>query len=350
MPGSVGGNQTRDTWVTSEPDTDVDRRILDAQIAYLMSQPDSLGDTLAIVAVHRGRVVAEAYAPDIDSDTTLISWSMAKSITHALIGMAVGDGLLDVSAPTKLSEWAHDDRCRITMQHLLEMRSGLSWIEDYVDDTSSDVIAMLFGSGSTDNAGFAIAKSLEHEPGSQWSYSSGTTNIVTRLLARALGEEFGNTERVSNFLQQRLFDVLAMNSATARFDPSGTFVGSSYVFASARDFAKFGYLYLNDGMFGYERVLPVGWVDHGARFSAYDPENGFCYGSHWWTWPSEPDSMVALGYEGQYTWVIPRRELVLVRLGKTDASKKDALTQHLLSVIGAFPIKTSIVGKSSSRV
>ncbi len=336
-----------DSWIKSEPDVDVERRVLDAQIAYLMSQPELLGETLAIVVVHRGQIVAEVYGPGIDSDTKLISWSMAKSITHALIGMAMGDGLLDVNAPTGLPEWADDDRREITMQHLLEMRSGLSWTEDYLDEKASDVIKMLFGSGSDDNAGFAISKSLEYQPGSNWSYSSGTTNIITRLLARALKEEIGSNAMVCNFLQQRLFDALGMNSASAKFDPSGTFVGSSYVFASARDFAKFGYLYLNDGMLGQKRVLPVGWVDHGARFSAYDPDNGFCYGSHWWTWPSEPKSMVALGYEGQYTWVLPCRDLVLVRLGKTDASKKNALTHHLLSVIGAFPIATSLIDKSS---
>ena len=346
MPESFSGDATWVEWATSAPDADVDRRILDAQIAHLMSQPEALGETQAIVAVHRGKVVAEAYGPGVDADSTLISWSMAKSITHALVGITVGDGLLDVDAPTALPEWSRDDRCRITTQHLLEMRSGLSWIEDYVDDTSSDVIDMLFGSGSDNNVAFATAKLLEHEPGSHWLYSSGTTNIVAHILALAIGEIAGSTDQMTKLLQQRLFDVLGMSTATARFDSAGTFVGSSYVFASARDFAKFGYLYLNDGTVNAKRVLPTNWVNHARNFSAYDPDNGFCYGSHWWTWPSEPDSLVALGYEGQYTWVIPHRDLVLVRLGKTDAAKRDALTQHLLSVIGAFPISTPRMGKS----
>ena len=249
--------------------------------------------TLAVVVQHRGEVVAEANADGVKADTTLISWSMAKSITHALVGMAQMDGLLDVQAPTGIAQWQNDDRKHITLQHLLEMRSGLAWIEDYVEGNESDVIEMLFGAGKDDHAAYAINQQLSSTPGSEWYYSSGTTNIVSRLLGDALGD------KTHAFIQTRLFDAIGMSSATAQFDAAGTFVGSSYVYATARDFAKFGELYLRDGMCGTKRILPVGWVNHARAQTVIDDETGQGYGAHWWTQPAEPRSLVASGYEGQ---------------------------------------------------
>ena len=144
----------------------------------MVGEHDETDITLAVVVQHRGEVVAEAYADGVAADTTLISWSMAKSITHALVGLAQMDGLLDVQAPTGIALWQSDDRRNITLQHLLEMRSGLAWIEDYVEGNESDVIDMLFGSGKVDHATYATNKPLASAPGSEWYYSSGTTNIV----------------------------------------------------------------------------------------------------------------------------------------------------------------------------
>lgn len=335
----MGASFPGSEWAVSAPDADVDTDLLTNQITRITASPDALGLTHALVFVHRGRVVSEWYADGMDASTTHISWSMAKSITHALVGIAAADGLLDVNAPARVPAWQHDDRRTITLQDLLEMRSGLSWVEDYVDGETSDVIDMLFGSGVANHAEHASSKPLAQAPGSTWLYSSGTTNIVTRILGDALGDEHGSHARVEQFMRTRLFDPIGMNSAIPKFDDAGTFVGSSYVFASARDFARFGYLYLNDGLWEDNRVLPAGWVDHARTTIARDPENGFGYGAHWWTWPSETRSVVALGYEGQYTWVLPERDLVVVRVGKTDASKREALTLHLLSAIGAFPVR-----------
>ena len=221
-------------------------------------EPDEeadLGLTLALVAVHRGQVVAERYGrqpdtafgpgSDVAADTTLISWSMAKSITDALVGMCVKDGLLALDERARISVWASDERSGITLDHLLQMRSGLRWVEDYVDGESSDVIAMLFGTGKDDHAAYAIGCPLRHVPGSTWEYSSGTTNVIARIVGDVLGDRAGSHERMDG-LQRRLFNTLGMD-AEPRFDAAGTFVGSSYVYASARDFARFGYLYLQIG-------------------------------------------------------------------------------------------------------
>jgi CubicO group peptidase (beta-lactamase class C family) len=312
------------------------RQQLDAKVASLVGEHVETDTTLAVVVQHRGEVVAEAYADGVVADTTLISWSVAKSVTHALVGMAQMDGLLDVRMPTGIASWQNDDRRLITLQDLLEMRSGLAWIEDYVEGNESDVIDMLFGSGKEDHAAHAINKSLTSTPGSEWYYSSGTTNIVARLLGSALGDKKGSSDKTRSFIQKRLFDAIGMTSATVRFDAAGTFVGSSFVYATARDFAKFGELYLRDGKCGAKQVLPVGWVDHARAQTVIDDETGQGYGAHWWTQPGEPRSLIASGYEGQQIFVLPERDLVIVRLGKTVSEKRDAVRKGLYEIAQMF--------------
>jgi CubicO group peptidase (beta-lactamase class C family) len=309
---------------------------LDSKVASLVGEHIETDTTLAVVVQHRGEVVAEAYAIGITADTTLISWSVAKSVTHALVGMAQMDGLLDVRMPTGIASWQNDDRRLITLQDLLEMRSGLAWIEDYVEGNESDVIDMLFGSGKEDHAAHAINKSLTSTPGSEWYYSSGTTNIVARLLGNALGDKKGSSDKTRSFIQKRLFDAIGMASATMQFDAAGTFVGSSFVYATARDFAKFGELYLRDGKCGAKQVLPVGWVDHARAQTVIDDETGQGYGAHWWTQPGEPRSLIASGYEGQQIFVLPERDLVIVRLGKTMSEKRDAVRKGLYEIAQMF--------------
>ena len=293
--------------------------------------------TLAQLVLHKGEVVSEFYGPEVTAETTLISWSMAKSMTHALVGIAQMDGLLHVENNNLFPEWANDERRNITLQHLLEMRSGLSWVEDYVDDDVSDVIDMLFGSGKDDNAGYAIAQPLASVPGAEWVYSSGTTNIVTRLLGNALGDANGSHVNIERFMRSRLFDAILMQ-AEPKFDAAGTFVGSSYVYATARDFAKFGLLYLRDGVCNGVRILPEGWVDHARAQHVFDSDTGLGYGAHWWTLPGERNSLVAAGYEGQYIMVIPDRDLVVVRLGKTISALRNAVVAELREVIERFPV------------
>ena len=323
-------------WVSGKFDSAVNGAAVESEIGSVIGECELSDLTKAIVVIHRGKLVAEAYAEGVDHNTTLISWSMAKSITHALVGIAKSDGLIDVAGEAPIAPWQGDDRRAITLQNLLEMRSGLSWVEDYVDSNASDVIAMLFGSGAQDNAKYAIERPLASEPGSEWIYSSGTTNIITRVLGDALGDVAGS-ENIARFIQRRLFDPLGMTSATIRCDDAGTFVGSSYVFATARDFARFGLLYLSDGLCGVDRVLPAGWVGHARHQTVLDTETNLGYGAHWWTLPGEEDSLMASGYEGQYIVVVPHRELVVVRLGKTVSEKRPNVLASLRRIIEAFP-------------
>ena len=337
-------------WLTGAPGPEVDVAQMDAAIAEISNNPSEFGTNLALVVVHKGRIVREIYGEGVTAQSTLISWSVAKSITHALVGIAVKDGVLSVSDSNLFPHW-QDERARITLGNLLNMTSGLAWCEDYVNDSISDVIEMLFGEGdfAGDHAGYASAKELEAAPGSKYMYSSGTTNLVTRILAVALGEKNGSSELVESFMLQRLFEPIGINSAIPKFDDTGNFVGSSFVYAIARDFARFGYLYLNDGLWGDNRLLPEGWVQYGRTAVALDPENGLEYGAHWWMSPEDPGSMTAMGYEGQFTWISPDRDLVLVRLGKTDNELVPALRDQLVQIIRAFPAQRSEIGNDSTH-
>jgi len=287
--------------------------------------------------VHRGRVVAEQYGPDTDGDTTLISWSMAKSITQALVGLLVGDGVLDLDAPAAVPEFAGTEKAAITLRDLLAMKPGLEFVEDYVDDSVSHCLEMLFGAGISDHAHYAASLPLIHEPGTVWNYSSGTSNIVARIV----GDAVGGQPRMAELMQGRLFDPIGMKSAAPKFDAAGTFVGSSYLYATARDFARFGYLYLRGGVWDGQRILPVGWADYARAEVAIDPDPPhFGYGAHWWIWRDQPGSLAAHGYEGQYIVVVPARDLVLVHLGKVPVDVRPPLLASLRQLIDAFPATT----------
>jgi CubicO group peptidase (beta-lactamase class C family) len=293
----------------------------------------ALVETHAVLAVQAGRVVAERYAEGVTAASTLISWSMAKSITQALVGFAVDDGLLDLHAPAPVPEWADDERSTITTDHLLRMCPGLAFREDYVDG-SADVQTMLFGEAKADMAGYAASFPLVHEPGTVFNYSSGTTN----LLARIVGQLYGGRPGVEALLRDRLFGPIGMTSATAKFDAAGTFIGSSYVYANARDFARFGELYLHGGQGPSGGVLPEAWVTYARTESpvpvAADEQP---YGAHWWLFPAVAGSFAAQGYQGQRTLVVPDRDLVVVRLGRTPVELKPNLDAWLVRLVDALP-------------
>lgn len=294
--------------------------------------------TRAVVVVQDGAVVGERYAPGITAGTPLNGWSMTKSVMGALIGTLVGEGKLALTDKRLLAEWRGpgDPRAQIALEDLLRMRSGLRFSEVYADPLS-DVTRMLFD--GHDAGGFAASRPLEAPPGTLWKYSSGTTNILSLIARRALGEK-----DYALWPRRALFDPLGMASAVLEPDASGTFVGSSFLFATARDWARFGLLYANGG----EGVLPKGWAAFGASPTPQAPDGR--YGAHWWLKLSPElggatpaaaripaDAFHALGHEGQCLTVIPSRRLVVVRLGLSIDIKAWDHAAFLAEVLDALP-------------
>jgi len=327
--------------------TSIDLAVVGKMADALFAPDAAHGISLALVVMQSGEIVAEHYGhqPDtvfgpggpVTAESTLVSWSMAKSITHAAVGILVGEGRLQLNEPAPVAEWMGTAKEAITLQHLLNMRPGLEFVEDYVDDAVSHCLEMLYGAGKDDMGGYAAGLPLIHQPGAEWNYSSGTTNIVARIVGQQVGggEAAVREERMTAFLRDRLFEPTGMHSAIPKFDTAGTFIGSSYVYATARDFARFGELYRCDGVAADgTRVLPTGWRDHARALTAHDPD-GFDYGAHWWLWPDFPGSFGCHGYEGQYTVVVPDRELVVVHLGKSPIDKRPALTDRLRDIFCA---------------
>lgn len=308
---------------------------LDAAVNEMLGNRETFGDTYAVAVAHRGALVGEWYpddrstgaedgtdgrdgadgGPDAGPGRALLSWSVAKSVLHAAVGMLVGDGLLTLEGPAGVAAWSSPDdpRGAITLDDLLAMRDGLDFVEEY-DPTSerSDVIEMLFGAGQHDVAAFAADRPLAAPPGTRYSYSSGTSNIVSGLVA----DRVGRGAAYERWLHDRIFGVLGMASARPGLDPAGTWVASSYLHATAQDWLRFGEWYLRDGVWEDRRLLPAGWVDQGRLPRSLD-EDGSWYGHHWWTSGDPYGTFWATGYEGQTVTICPAFDLVVVRFGRT---------------------------------
>ncbi len=294
---------------------------LEAVLDDAFAEPDPANPqrrTRAILVVKDGQIIAERYANGYDRRTRFLGWSMTKSVTHALLGVLVREGLLDIHQPAPVPEWASPDdpRHAITTDQLIRMSSGLEFVEDY-SDLSVGVTQMLYN--TSDMAAYAANMPLAAPPDTVWNYSSGTANILSRIIRDLVG---GDVTDYWGFPRRALFDPINMTSAVIEPDASGTFVGSSYMYATARDWARFGLLYLQDGVWNGRRILPEGWVDY-AR-TPTPPSQGE-YGALWWLnrgsgehkeWEGAPDDAYAAeGHDGQYVVVIPSRNMVIVRLG-----------------------------------
>lgn len=343
-PGAVHPVPARSHWPTdgwerrAPEEVGLDPEALARLDAYAFSRTGDDADrrgqrTNALLIVKDGFLVHERYARGYDAETPLLTWSVTKSVVSTLYGAAVHDGLVDVNAPAcryyaPLCREGHD-RVRIT--DLLRMSSGLAWAETY--ETSpifSSVMAMLYTRGHEDMAAFAASRPLAHPPGTHWSYSSGDTNLLSAALRGAVGED-----AYPDWPWQRLFDRIGMRDVTLERDGAGTFVGSSYLYAPAPALAKWGFLYLNDGVWDGERLLAEGWVDYAATLAPAfhttpvrrdhhednpgaqiylnvgDPERGLAP-----PWPALPaDAMGASGHWGKAIWMIPSWDMVVVRMG-----------------------------------
>ena len=310
---------------------------------------DAPGDaprlTRAVVIVWRGMLIAERYADNIKPTTPLTGWSMTKSLTNALVGMRVLDGALTLQQQRLLPQWQGQDDLRgnITLDALLRMSSGLAFNENYFS-TSSDAVSMLFGSGGADMAGFAASKAMAHPMDTHFAYSSGTTNILQRIVRNT----FASTNQYLAYVKHRLLDPLGMHHTQLEPDQSGTLVGSSFGYASARDWAKFGQLYLQQGNWQNQQLLPPNWVHYSTTASPTAPEGN--YGAQWWLnhgtstdpqdrpWPSLPrDAYRASGFEGQSLMIIPSADLVIVRLGLTVYPAEFDIEAFSESIIQALP-------------
>ena len=308
-------------------------------IAYVRKQFERDVGTRALLVWHGGALVAEQYAAGILNTTPLTSWSMSKSVVHALLGIAVREGWMGVEDDTLMPQWASDKRAKVSLDDLLRMSSGLRFDETY--DLGHDVVSMLYNSWSASE--YAAAMPLDFEPGSHWSYSSGTTNILARVLGDKVRAETGLSP--AQFARQYLFDKLDTPSFTMEVDASGNLLGSSFAWATARDWMKFGVLYLYDGEFLGHRFFPEGWTGYAASFT---PHSKGKYGAHFWTnhpdentderpMPSLPaDTYFAGGFNGQNVVVIPSRDLVVVRLGFTPEPSDWDLDTHLPELLEAL--------------
>jgi len=273
--------------------------------------------TRAVVVVHDGRVIAERYADGIGADTPLPGFSMTKSVVNALIGLLTQQGRISPSFPAPIPEWraSTDPRREIEVEHLLRMTTGLALDETNSGfDISSQMVYL-----HNDMAALAVKAAMIAPPGTRWAYSSPTT----QLLARIIRDITGGPEQTLAFAWRELFNPLGMRNVTLQFDATGTLQGSSSMLASARDWARFGLLYLNDGMIGGRRILHEDWVDFSAA-ATLDTD----YGAGFWTNRSEHerakarvrlgiprDAYFASGDLGQRVVILPSQRLVIVRLG-----------------------------------
>jgi CubicO group peptidase (beta-lactamase class C family) len=309
--------------------------------------PEGLGQTFGLIVYRDGEVLAEQYqgalpgsGRAVNADVALLSWSMAKSVTQTLLGLAHDDGLINVDGPAPMPTWSGDDRRAITIRHLLQMSSGLRWNEEYTTADGSHVIDMLFGDGKADMADFAAQQPLMAPPGTVHNYSSGTTNILCAILDRSLREKASTT--LVGYLNDRLLAPMGVTfnpSEDVTLDGSGLWIGSSFLYLRLQDWLRYGLLYLNQGMVDGRRVVHERWITEAQTPALCSTNDEYGYSNHWWLWPTRsatPDAFAALGYEGQHVIVVPSKRAVVVRLGSTPDASKHVVRSLLHRVIEAI--------------
>ena len=299
----------------------------------LMTNDGYNGHAFAFLVVYKGVPVIESYQSEFNEKTRFLSWSMAKSFTNTLAGIMVQQGKWNIYQPSDIEEWRNDNRRKITINDLMQMQSGLQWNENY--GTRSDVTVMLYN--EFDFAKYTYQKPLEFSPGEKWSYSSGSVNVVNYLMRKAIG----NDDEYFSFARTQLFNKIGMPDAIFEADPTGTQVGSSYIYATARDYARYGLLYLHDGIFNGERILPENWIKYTTTPAS--ASNGK-YGSLFWLnkskqYASAPEDMYSCeGHEGQRIFIIPSKDLVIVLLGHSPKPDKAMKFNELLGdILSSIP-------------
>ncbi|MFC2080781.1 serine hydrolase domain-containing protein [Bacteroidota bacterium] len=294
----------------------VDYASLETIIGEAFDPPDTepLKKTLGVAVVYNNVLIGEEYKEGYNANTIFQSWSVTKSLNSAMLGILVGDGKIDIKAAVDIPEWKNDDRGKNTLENLLHMNSGLKWVENY--GTISGITIMLMQKENMYE--YVTGLESEYTPGSSFNYSGGDINLISGLIRRAVG----NDEQYHQLPYTRLFNRIGMLNTIFETDVSGTFVSSSYSFGTTRDWARFGLLYLNDGIFEGDTILAPGWVDF-TRQPA--PNSNDMYAGSFWL--QEPDSVAnklkdvpddvyfADGFLGQRIYIIPSKNLVVVRMG-----------------------------------
>jgi CubicO group peptidase (beta-lactamase class C family) len=318
--------QNRDTiaWPYGEKSADAVPAVIDTvqlnQALDNAMQASHKGEpayTRAFLVLYDGKIIGERYAPGFDKNSRLIGWSMSKSLNAAVIGVLVKAGKLNPNAPAPVPEWKGTDKEKITLKELLQQTTGLDFTEDY--GAPSEATNMLFK--QSDMGAFTAKLPLKYAPGSMFYYSSGNANIISRIIRQTVGDSI-----YSAFPYKALFHKINMYSLLLEPDASGTYVGSSYSYATARDFARFGLLYYNNGVWNGEQLLPENWVQESIQPATANKQKRYGYqfwlngsddkdpSKHWF--PDAPaDMFFADGYGGQNVFIIPSKKLIVVRLG-----------------------------------
>jgi CubicO group peptidase (beta-lactamase class C family) len=302
---------------------------LKAALDAAFAEPDGTPRrrTHAVVVVHDGRVIAERYAAGFGIDTPVHGWSATKSVNNALLGILVRQGKLDMAKPAPVAAWQRpgDPRRAITLDHLLRMQSGLALGNSLTASVSTawDTSARM-AFNEPDMAGFAEAAALETPPGARWGYANGNPAILARVIRDRVG---GRAVDVLRFARRELFGPLGIRHATMELDATGTPIAGAFLFATPREWARFGLLFLRDGVVGGQRILPEGWV----RYSTTPTPGAFVgYGAGWWINQDESEgarfrrghgmpaeAFMAVGIYGQAVVVVPSARLVIARFGTT---------------------------------
>lgn len=276
----------------------------------VFSDTGRMNGTFGFMVVYKGVPIVERYREDFNKDTRFLSWSMAKSLTSTLIGLRVDEGELDINQTLDFEEWQNDERKNITLKNLLQMNSGLQWNEDY--GNLSDVTVMLHKTG--DFAQYTIEKPLENTIGEKYVYASGITNVASLVLR----ESFDDDKNYYAFPYDKLFKKIGINNAIFETDNTGTYVGSSYWYSTIRDYARYGLLYANDGYFAGEQILSQEWIDF-TNEPASGSDNyytAFFRINKCKVFPNAPEDMLSCrGFNGQAIFIIPSKDLVIVRTG-----------------------------------
>ncbi len=286
--------------------------------------------TRSVLVIYKDQIVAEQYTDGFDEKSLLLGWSMTKSVTSAVLGVMEKQGMVDLNEKNLFKEWEKDERKNISLANLLNMNSGLEWEEDYTK--ICDATKMLFL--DSDMSTMQLEKSFVGTPNNTWNYSSGTTN----LLSRYIRNQFKSQKEYLDFWYSDLIDKIGMHSMLIETDYSGNYVGSSYGWATARDWAKFGLLYLHNGNWNGEQILNPSWIDFTKK-----PTNGSngVYGGHFWMnaggkYPDVPKDMYSCnGFQGQRLYIIPSKDLVVLRTGLKGESNFD-VNNFLSNIINSI--------------